>query len=87
MQFDRMVGSIRVVNAGSVGSSFAGPGAYWLLLGRAVELRQTPYDLARAAERIRATPYPHAQEFAEESVLHPPSAQDTLKKLSGAELR
>lgn len=87
MQFDRMVGSIRVVNAGSVGSSFAGPGAYWLLLGPTVELRQTPYDLERAAERIRASPYPLAQEFAEENVLHPPSAQETLQKLSGAELR
>ena len=33
MQFDRMVGKTRVLNAGSVGMPFGEPGAYWLLLG------------------------------------------------------
>ena len=33
MQFDRMIGAVRVVNAGSVGMPFGEPGAYWLLLG------------------------------------------------------
>ena len=33
MQFDRMIGRTRVVNAGSVGMPFGEPGAYWLLLG------------------------------------------------------
>lgn len=50
MQFDRRVGKTRVVNAGSVGSPFGEPGAYWLLLGPDVQLRRTPYDLAEAAE-------------------------------------
>jgi putative phosphoesterase len=40
MQFDRMVGTTRVVNAGSVGMPFDTPGAYWLLLGSAIELRR-----------------------------------------------
>lgn len=35
MQFDRMIGATRVVNAGSVGMPFGEPGAYWLLLGPA----------------------------------------------------
>ena len=48
----------RVVNAGSVGMPFQAPGAYWLLLGPGVELRRTPYDLAAAAARIRATQLP-----------------------------
>jgi len=44
MQFDRMVGTTRVVNAGSVGMPFAPPtGANWLLLGPDIELRQTTY--------------------------------------------
>ena len=30
MQFDRTIGTTRVVNAGSVGMPFAAPGAYWL---------------------------------------------------------
>src|SRR5690242_1869961 len=32
VQFDRKVGNIRVVNAGSIGMPFGQPGAYWLLL-------------------------------------------------------
>src|SRR5213083_340686 len=34
MQFERRVGSVRIVNAGSVGMPYAArPGAYWLLIG------------------------------------------------------
>jgi putative phosphoesterase len=73
MPFDRMVGATRVVNAGSVGMPFCEPGAYWLQLGPGVTLRHTAYDLTAAAERVRATPYPQAQQFAETYVLHPPS--------------
>jgi predicted phosphodiesterase len=64
MQFDRMIGHTRVVNAGSVGMPFGEPGAYWLLLGPDVQLRHTQYDLEKAARRIRATDYPQAQAFA-----------------------
>ena len=87
MQFDRMVGGARVVNAGSVGMPYGAPGAYWLRLGPDVQLRHTPYDLARAAERIRATDYPQAQEFAAHNVLQPPSEREMLEVLSRAELR
>ena len=73
MQFDRTIGSVRVVNAGSVGMPFGEPGAYWLLLGPDVQLRHTSYDLAKAAERIRDTTYPQAQDFAARNVLQPPS--------------
>jgi hypothetical protein len=52
-----------------------------------VELRHTNYDLEDAAERIRATAYPQAEEFAEHSVLHPPSEHETLELFSGAELK
>ena len=87
MQFDRMVGKTRVVNAGSVGMPFGQPGAYWLLLGPDVQLRQTSYDLPKAAGRIRDTSYPQAQDFAAHSVLQPPSEEDTLKSFSRAELK
>jgi hypothetical protein len=50
MQFDRMVGNIRIVNAGSLGMPFGDAGAYWLMLGPSVELRYTAYDLAEAAK-------------------------------------
>lgn len=87
MQFDRMIGRIRVVNAGSVGMPFGEPGAYWLLLGPEVELRRTSYDLGKAAERIRATKYPQAEGFATRNVLQPPSEKEMLEAFSRAELK
>jgi putative phosphoesterase len=87
MQFDRMIGSIRVVNAGSVGMPFGEPGAHWLLLGPNVQLRHTPYDLAKAAGRIRDTKYPQAQDFAARNVLQPPSEGETLEAFTRVELR
>lgn len=83
MQFDRRVGSVRVVNAGSVGMPFGEPGAYWVLLdGDGVELRRTSYDLAAADVRIRATDYP--MEFA---VQRPPSEEQMLEVFEAAALR
>jgi predicted phosphodiesterase len=87
MQFDRMIGKTRVMNAGSVGMPFGEPGADWLLLGPNVELRHTAYDLVKAADQIRATSYPQAREFAERNVLHPPSEAAMLELFSRAELR
>jgi len=87
MQFDRTIGSVRVVNAGSVGMPFGEPGADWLLLGPDIEFRHAAYDFTKAAERIRATSYPQALEFAERNVLHPPSEAEMLELFSRAELR
>ncbi len=87
MQFDRTIGRIRVVNAGSVGMPYGEPGAYWLLLGPNVQLRHTPSDLTKAAERIRDTNYPQAQDFAAHSVLQPPSEGEALEVFTKAELR
>jgi diadenosine tetraphosphatase ApaH/serine/threonine PP2A family protein phosphatase len=70
MQFDREVGSHRVVNAGSVGMPYEGQtGAYWTLLGPAVEPRRTAYDVEAAAAAIRRTGYPGAEDFASRYVL------------------
>ena len=87
MPFDRMVGAVRVVNAGSVGMPFCEPGAYWLLLGPGVELRRTLYDLEAAADRICATDYPQAEEFATGNVLHPPSEAQMLEVFERSALR
>ncbi len=86
MQFDRMIGAIRVVNAGSVGMPFGQPGAYWLLLGPEVQLRHTAYDLANAAERIQNTNYPQAHEFAARNVLQPPSEREMLEAFARVSL-
>jgi predicted phosphodiesterase len=87
MQFDRTIGGVRVVNAGSVGMPFAPPpGAYWLLIGPGVQLRRTDYDVMTAATRIRGTTYPHVEDLAVRYVLQPPSEADSLELLAGAEV-
>jgi putative phosphoesterase len=50
MQFDRTVAGKRVVNSGSVGMPYDGPGAYWTL---DLEHRHTPYDGAVPHEQSR----------------------------------
>lgn len=87
MQFDRMIGKTRVINAGSIGDPYGEPGAYWALLGPDVELRRTHYDFTNAAERIRNTQYPGAEEFAAHSVLQPYSEKEILELFSTAELK
>lgn len=81
MQFDRTIGKVRVVNAGSVGMPYGKPGAYWLLLGPDVQFRRTSYDLEKAAARIRDTKYPQAEDFAARNVLQPPSEKEILEFL------
>ena len=83
MQFDRMIGKVRVINAGSIGMPFGKPGADWLLLGPDVQLRHSPYDLEEAVNRIEQTNYPHAKEFAQNSILQPPSVEKMANILKG----
>jgi putative phosphoesterase len=76
-QFDRRVGTKRVVNAGSVGMPYQGKpvGAFWLLLGASgVSLRRSDYDLERAVGRIWATGYPDAEDMAK-VLLEPPDPE------------
>ena len=87
MQFDRRIGRLRVVNAGSVGMPFGEPGAYWLLLGPRLELRRTSYDLDAAAAQIRQSGYPQADSFASGNVLKPPSEAAMLEAFGRAEIR
>jgi putative phosphoesterase len=78
MQFDRGVAGGRMVNAGSVGKPYADePGAYWALLGPAVELRRTEYDFAAAAEAVRRTAIPQSEEWAAD-VIRPPTAEEAI---------
>lgn len=87
MQFDRMAGRIRVLNAGSIGMPFGKPGAYWLLLEPEIAFRRTEYDLLKAADRIRHTQYPQAEEFTVRNVLHPPPEEEILSAFARVELK
>jgi putative phosphoesterase len=79
MQFDRRIGHTRILNAGSVGMPFGKSAAHWLLLGPDIQFRQTNYDLANAAERIRSSAYPQAEDFAARNILNPPTEQQMLE--------
>ena len=80
-QFDRRIDGTRVVNAGSIGMPYEGrPGAYWALLGPEVELRRTEYDVAAAAEAIRATSYPDPEEKIE-LLMNPHTAEEAAEVL------
>jgi predicted phosphodiesterase len=64
MQFDRQIGRWRVVNAGSVGVPWDdGREPRWAMLGPDVSFRRTQMDQDRAAEKIRTTGWPGAEEF------------------------
>jgi putative phosphoesterase len=55
VQFDRRIGDVRLVNAGSIGMPYEeAPGAYWALLGPDVDLRHTTYE----AGDLAATGWP-----------------------------
>jgi predicted phosphodiesterase len=86
MQFDRMVGRLRVVNAGSVGMPVGTTGADWLLLGSGIELRKTQYDLNATAEQFRRTGYPMVEEMAVRYILNPPSEQELFAAWAPAEV-
>jgi predicted phosphodiesterase len=86
MPFDRRIGRVRVVNAGSVGMPFGEPGAHWLLIDDEIRFRRSVYDVAAAADRIRATAYPGAAVFADQNVLSTPGEQQMLDAYSRVEI-
>jgi putative phosphoesterase len=79
MQFDRTVGSVRIVNPGSVGMAYGEPGAHWALLGPRVEFRRTNYNREAAAVRIRESSWPGAEDFARDNVLSVPSIDEAME--------
>ena len=84
MQFDRAVGRIRVVNAGSVGMRFGRTGADWLLLGPGVQFRHTEFDRETAAARVQESGYPQADDYAAQYVLASPSESAMLEAFTHA---
>ena len=70
-QFDRRVGELRVINAGSVGMPYEGEvAAFWTMIADGEpEFRKTPFDLERAVAAIRAGNWPGGEEFIAENLL------------------
>jgi len=70
-QFDRRLGALRVINAGSVGMPYEGEvAAFWATLdGGEPQHRKTPIDVERAIAEIRASGWPKGEEFIAENLL------------------
>ncbi|MGF9976830.1 metallophosphoesterase family protein [Viridibacillus arvi] len=71
IQFNRLIGSKRIINAGSVGLQSRAKGACWLLLNNKVYLKVTKYNFEKAAEDILQGECPYKEDFAEH-ILNPP---------------
>jgi predicted phosphodiesterase len=72
-QFDRVIGELRIVNAGSVGMAYEDEvAAFWaLVVDGDPQLRSTPFDIERAVREVRASSWPDAEEFIAENLLQP----------------
>jgi putative phosphoesterase len=70
-QFDRRIGGLRVVNAGSVGMAYEGDvAAFWaLIVDGEPSFRRTPFDVERAVAETRASAWPQARSFVDENLL------------------
>jgi putative phosphoesterase len=77
VQFDRLAGRTRLVNAGSVGRPYEGrTAAFWLLLEDGEpELTSTDYDVDLAVDRIRATGYDDSDDMVA-SLVEPHTAEE-----------
>jgi predicted phosphodiesterase len=81
-QFDRAVAGTRVVNPGSVGLPYEGrPGAFWALLGPAVEQCRTEYDVDAALGALGTTGFPGVDELFAPSLLDPMPKQEAVAVL------
>jgi predicted phosphodiesterase len=80
VQYERTVAGRRLLNPGSVGIPYEGVlGAFWAVLGPDVELRRTQYDVEAAAERIRASGDPFAEELVE-MLKSPPTREEAITR-------
>jgi len=82
-QFDRRVGDLRVVNAGSVGMAYESDvAAYWAILDDGEpSFRRTRFDVERAVAEMRRSSWPHAQAFVEENLLVAADRDEAIEAL------
>lgn len=79
-QFDRRVGELRVINAGSVGMAYENEvAAFWtLVVDGEPEFRKTRFDVERAVREIRESDWPGGEEFVAENLLSAASRDDAI---------
>jgi putative phosphoesterase len=83
MQQDRQIGSVRWVNAGSVGLPYEGElAAFWALADDGkVELRKTPLEVDAVANAFRRSEWPRADELLRENVLETVSREQATAEI------
>jgi putative phosphoesterase len=84
-QFDRRIGDLRIVNAGSVGMPYEDDvAAFWTLLvdGEPQPMR-TAFDVDLALRELRASGWPKAEEFVADNLLVAPSRDEAIAALEG----
>ena len=81
-QFDRQVGELRLINAGSIGRPFEGEAAaFWLAVEDGVpELRRTAYDVPAALDELRDTGMPGLEEHFLHGSLVEPADPDAISR-------
>jgi putative phosphoesterase len=82
-QFDRRVGELRIVNAGSIGMPYEGDvAAFWTVVEDGEPRhRRTPIDVERAVHDIRASGWPTAEEFIAGNLLTAVSREEAVADL------
>jgi putative phosphoesterase len=79
-QFDRQVGKLRVINAGSVGMAYEGEvAAFWALIEDGEpRFMRTPVNVDQAAAAIRASGWPWGEEYIAENLLQAVSREEWM---------
>jgi len=85
-QFDRRVGELRVVNAGSVGMPYEGEvAAFWtLVVDGEPHFRNSPFDVERAIAEIEPSGWPPAAEFVAENLRGAVTREEAITAFEGA---
>ena len=82
-QFDRRIGDLRVINAGSVGMAYEDEvAAFWtLVVDGEPEFRKTPFDVERAIRAIEASGWADGPAFVAENLRVAQSRDDAIAEL------
>lgn len=86
MQFDRQIGDVRVLNAGSVGMPFGHSAADWLLIDGEVQLMRTSYEIDAAIGVLVHSGFPDVSTFLER-LRAPVAAAAVVEAYSKMEIR
>ena|SRR5690349_1363652 len=80
-QFDRRIGDLRIVNAGSIGMAYEGNvAAYWTLVEDGEPHPMcTPFDVELAVREVQASGWPPGDEFVAENLLHAVTGEEAIE--------